>query len=46
MVERRSELDQKKEEVKEMIYHSSAQIRKVAQKTMSEVKDLAGLMNV
>lgn len=46
MVERRSELDEKKEEVKEMIRHSSAQIRKVAQNTISEVKDLAGLMKV
>jgi len=46
MVERRSELDEKKEAVKEMIRHSSAQIRKVAQNTISEVKDLAGLMKV
>jgi tryptophanyl-tRNA synthetase len=46
MVEKRRELDEKKEEVKEMINHSSAEIRKVAQKTMSEVKALAGLMNV
>jgi len=46
MVDRRKQLDENKEEVKEMIRHSSADIRKVAQKTMNEVKSLAGLMNV
>jgi tryptophanyl-tRNA synthetase len=46
MVDRRQQLDENKEEVKEMIINSSADIRKVAQKTMNEVKSLAGLMNV
>jgi hypothetical protein len=46
MVDRRQQLDENKEEVKEMIRNSSADIRKVAQKTMNEVKSLAGLMNV
>lgn len=46
MVERRKHLDENKEAVMEMIRHSSSEIRKVAQKTISEVKSLAGLMNV
>jgi tryptophanyl-tRNA synthetase len=46
MVDNRKELDEKKEEVKNSIRHSSAEIRKVAQKTLSEVKNLAGLMRV
>lgn len=46
MVEQRKTLDENSEEVKEMIRNSSAEIRKVAQKTVSEIKNLAGLMNI
>jgi len=46
MVGRRQQLNENKEEVKEMIRNASAEIRKVAQKTLKEVKELAGLMNV
>lgn len=46
MVGRRRQLNENKEEVKEMIRNASAEIRKVAQKTLKEVKELAGLMNV
>lgn len=41
---RRKELNENRREVKNMIKESSARIRQVAQKTLSEVKDLAGLM--
>jgi tryptophanyl-tRNA synthetase len=36
----------RKEEVKEQIQESSAQIRKIAQQTMREVKDIMGILNV
>jgi tryptophanyl-tRNA synthetase len=45
-VERRAELNARKKEVKSEIKASSADIRKRAQETLKEVKDLVGLMNV
>lgn len=44
--ERRAEINQHKKEIKNQIKHSSMEIRKVAQETMKEVKELCGLMNV
>jgi len=44
--ERRKELSARKKEVKEEIKASSAGIRKRAQQTVAEVKELAGLINV
>lgn len=44
--ERRKELQAHKKEVKEQVKDSSAEIRKRAQETVREVKELAGLMNV
>lgn len=44
--ERRKELSANKKEVKEQIKASSAEIRKRAQQTVMEVKELAGLLNV
>ncbi len=44
--ERRRALDSDKKAVKQQIKESSLQIRKRAQKTVKEVKELAGLMNV
>ncbi len=43
---KRKELQAHKKEVKEQIKDSSAEIRKRAQQTVREVKELAGLMNV
>lgn len=43
---RRAELNTNKKEVKNQIKAASTEIRKVAQETIREVKDLAGLMNV
>lgn len=45
-VEKRNELTANKKEVKYKIKQSSAEIRKRAQETLKEVKDLTGLMNV
>lgn len=45
-VARRNELVANKKDVKNQIKASSAEIRKRAQETIREVKDLAGLMNV
>lgn len=45
MVERRQELQNRRKEVKDQIKASSAEIRKVAQTTLKEVKQLTGLMN-
>lgn len=45
-IERRAELSANKKEVKYQIKNSSAAIRKIAQQTLREVKELAGLMNV
>lgn len=42
----RAELNTRKKEVKEEIKASSEQIRRRAQQTLKEVKDLAGLLNV
>jgi len=44
--ERKAEINANKKELKYQIKESSAQIRKKAQETMREVKDLTGLMNV
>ena len=44
--EKRKELAANKKEVKNQIKASSAEIRKRAQQTLKEVKDLAGLLNV
>lgn len=43
---RKAELQSDKKAVKEQIRASSAEIRKTAQETLREVKDLAGLQNV
>lgn len=44
--ERKAEINANKKELKYQIKESSAQIRKKAQETMREVKDLTGLLNV
>lgn len=44
--ERKAEINANKKEVKEQIKASSAQIRKRAQETIKEVKELSGLLNV
>lgn len=43
-VEKRKEIAADPSKIKDEIYESSARIRKTAQKTMSEVKELVGLM--
>ncbi len=43
---RKTELESNKKEVKNQIKASSAEIRKKAQQTLKDVKDLSGLMNV
>lgn len=43
---KRQELDSNKKEVKNQVKASSANIRKRAQQTLKDVKDLSGLMNV
>lgn len=45
-IERRAALNARKKDVKYEIKNSSAEIRKIAQQTLREVKELAGLMNV
>lgn len=45
-VERKSEIISNKKEVKYQIKASSAEIRKIAQETIKEVKDMVGIMNV
>jgi len=45
-VERKAELMSNKKEIKNKIKHSSYEIRKTAQQTVKEVKELAGLINV
>ena len=45
-IERKAELLENKKELKYKIKQSSAEIRKVAQDTLLEVKDLVGLMNI
>lgn len=44
--ERKAELNARKKEMKDQIKASSANIRKVAQETIREVKELSGLSNV
>jgi tryptophanyl-tRNA synthetase len=44
--EKRAELNEHKKSIKEQIKASSAEIRKVAQVTLKEVKELCGLQNV
>ena len=46
MRERRAEIVANKKDVKRQIKESSAEIRKTAQQTIREVKELTGLMNV
>ena len=43
--ERLAELTERKKEVKAQIQDSSAEIRKIARQTLSEVKELVGLLN-
>jgi len=45
-IEKRAEIVANKKEIKRQIKASSAEIRKRAQETVKEVKDLAGLLNV
>lgn len=45
-IEQRKEILDNKKELKNKIKESSAEIRKVAQQTLYEVKDLVGLMNI
>lgn len=45
-IERKSELLANKKDIKYQIKQSSDRIRKIAQETLREVKDLAGLVNV
>jgi len=45
-IENKKEIDANKKELKYQIKESSARIRKVAQETLAEVKDLVGLMKV
>jgi tryptophanyl-tRNA synthetase len=44
--ERLEDLNSRKEEVQDQIQASSAEIRKIAQQTMREVKDIMGILNV
>jgi tryptophanyl-tRNA synthetase len=44
--DRLEDLNSREKEVKEHIHESSAQIRKIAQQTMREVKDIMGILNV
>jgi len=44
-IEKRKELLANKKEIKNQIKESSAQIRKIAQETLKEVKELSGLQN-
>jgi tryptophanyl-tRNA synthetase len=44
--ERLADLKSRENEVKEQIQASSAEIRKIAQKTIREIKELTGIMNV
>ncbi len=44
--ERLADLNDRKAEVQDSIYASSAQIRKTAQQTIREVKELTGILNV
>ena len=44
--ERKAEITSNKKEIKNKIKHSSYEIRKVAQQTVKDVKDLTGLLNV
>lgn len=45
-IERKKEINADKRKLKEQIRQSSAEIRKIAQETLREVKDLTGLLNV
>jgi len=44
--EKRKELNANKKEIKNQIKESAANIRKIAQETLREVKELSGLQNV
>lgn len=45
-IERKKEINADKRRLKEQVRQSSAEIRKIAQETLREVKDLTGLLNV
>lgn len=45
-IEKKKELQSNKKEIKNQIKQSSWEIRKIAQETIKEVKDLTGLLNV
>lgn len=45
-IERKKEINADKRKLKEQVRQSSAEIRKIAQETLREVKDLTGLLNV
>jgi tryptophanyl-tRNA synthetase len=44
--DRKNEINKDKRLIKDQIKHSASEIRKVAQQTLAEVKDLTGLLNV
>jgi len=45
-VERRTTLNQDKKQIKSQIKYATMEIRKIAQETVKEVKDMCGLLNV
>lgn len=45
-IERKKEINADKRRLKEQVRQSSSEIRKIAQETLREVKDLTGLLNV
>jgi tryptophanyl-tRNA synthetase len=45
-IERKKEINADKRKLKDQVRQSSAEIRKIAQETLREVKDLTGLLNV
>jgi len=45
-VERRTTLNQDKKQIKSQIKNATMEIRKIAQETIKEVKDMCGLLNV
>jgi tryptophanyl-tRNA synthetase len=45
-IERKKEINADKRKLKDQIRQSSAEIRRIAQETLKEVKDLTGLLNV
>jgi tryptophanyl-tRNA synthetase len=45
-IQKRNDLLQHKKDIKNQIKYSSSEIRKIAQETLKEVKELCGLQNV